>query len=356
MGGMRLGLAGVREGSSITSFDTSPVSNAVYRENFADPIQERLVEHIKLDELDGAADLWLLSPPCQPFTKTTNANRKDSADNRCAGFLFLADMLKRLTRPPRWIFCENVFGFLGSEMHRVWARALGDMGYTSRTWLLSPRQLGIPNNRLRVYMASERSGRFASEEGCVASLRVPEKVAPIAEFVDPECNGMADLYIREEVLAKPWAKGLSICGLRDTTSHCFTKGYGKVMHRSSGSLLLCDADRSLLEHPIDKSNMVEYQGHLRLFAPRELLNLMAFPSSFRFPASMSLKHCYRVIGNSINVKCVTFVLADLLAREGDEANIITVAEEEVLEKGWRPQGIGADAAGEEEGDEVGEEQ
>jgi hypothetical protein len=61
-------------------------------------------------------------------------------------------------------------------------------------------------------------------------------------------------------------------------------------------------------HPIDRTNMLQYGGRLRRFTPQELLMLFGFPKSFEFPPGISQDHQYRLVGNSINV----VVLAELL--------------------------------------------
>ena len=52
----------------------------------------------------------------------------------------------------------------------------------------------------------------------------------------------------------------------------------------------------------------------RYFTPREVSNLMGFPTSFRFPDSISLKTQYRLLGNSLNVLVVSNLL-QLLTKE-----------------------------------------
>ncbi len=61
---------------------------------------------------------------------------------------------------PKWILVENVKGFFGSDMLNQWYECLDECGYTFEEYLLSPTQLGIPNNRTRYYMVAERSNRF----------------------------------------------------------------------------------------------------------------------------------------------------------------------------------------------------
>jgi tRNA (cytosine38-C5)-methyltransferase len=60
------------------------------------------------------ADLWLLSPSCQPYT-TINPFAKGSADPRAKSFLHLIENvlpeLVSLNQQPRYLLVENVSGF-----------------------------------------------------------------------------------------------------------------------------------------------------------------------------------------------------------------------------------------------------
>ena len=68
-------------GASVTalaSIDNSEVANAVYLANYPDEnasgvLMRRNIEHLSsvetLDARFGGADVWTLSPPCQPYTR-----------------------------------------------------------------------------------------------------------------------------------------------------------------------------------------------------------------------------------------------------------------------------------------------
>lgn len=118
------------------------------------------IEGLNSKELDGQADLWTMSPPCQPFTKTKNSLRLDQEDKRCKPFRFLMKALLTFEKPPHWILLENVKGFIGSRMYNEWCGTLGAAGYSWKQYVISPKCLGIPNNRTRCYMLCERSDRF----------------------------------------------------------------------------------------------------------------------------------------------------------------------------------------------------
>ena len=58
-----------------------------------------------------AATLWLLSPPCQPYTRT--GLQKGCADERAKSFLHIMDALESMEREnmPEFLLVENVRGF-----------------------------------------------------------------------------------------------------------------------------------------------------------------------------------------------------------------------------------------------------
>lgn len=168
IGGMRLSLiAASLKLSSIVAYDTSIVANACYSFNFSttengsDRLRRVNIEGINPNELDGQADLWTMSPPCQPFTKTRHSLRLDQDDKRCKAFQFLMKALISFEIPPKWILLENVKGFVGSQMHTEWCDTLRTVGYSWKEYVISPKHFGIPNNRMRCYMLCELSNRFS---------------------------------------------------------------------------------------------------------------------------------------------------------------------------------------------------
>ena len=60
------------------------------------------------------ADLWLLSPACQPYT-VLNSNAKGASDPRAQSFLYLIQevlpQLKVADADPSYLLVENVAGF-----------------------------------------------------------------------------------------------------------------------------------------------------------------------------------------------------------------------------------------------------
>ncbi|CAG8575867.1 10785_t:CDS:1, partial [Acaulospora colombiana] len=55
------------------------------------------------------ANCWLMSPPCQPYTR--GGKGLDDQDQRAKGLLHLIHVLSELSIPPEYIFLENVLNF-----------------------------------------------------------------------------------------------------------------------------------------------------------------------------------------------------------------------------------------------------
>ncbi|CAL8311890.1 unnamed protein product [Merluccius merluccius] len=103
-------------------------------------------------------------------------------------------------------------------------------------------------------------------------------------------------------------------------SVCFTKGYGHYVEGTGSVLQSCvEAEmhsvfRGLAELSPGEQEQEEEKLRrlrtlrLRYFTPREIANLMGFPSSLAFPEGISTKQRYRVLGNSLNVRVVATLI------------------------------------------------
>lgn len=127
----------------------------------------------------------------------------------------------------------------------------------------------------------------------------PVEARPISEFLaDLTAEEFNDLLLPEAVLDKPFARGLSYVKGSDCQSFCFTGHYGKVLHKSSGSLLHLAGP----EEALDRNSLVSTAyGKVRFFSPKEILNLLGFPRNYVLPEGIERRHCYKAVGNSIAV-------------------------------------------------------
>ncbi|RUP44925.1 hypothetical protein BC936DRAFT_148858 [Jimgerdemannia flammicorona] len=136
----------------LKAFDINTTANEIYTHNFGKGVvAQRNIEALSLSFYDKLrADIWTMSPPCQPYTRTGLKN--GSKDTRAKSFLYLMDMLPKMEHPPSYILVENVKGFEDSDTRNLLVEALTTSDYTFQEFLLTPLQLGIPNSRLRYYL------------------------------------------------------------------------------------------------------------------------------------------------------------------------------------------------------------
>ncbi len=139
----------------VAAFELNPNANEVYAHNFSLTPRQCNIEKLRLAELEAFdAEMWVMSPPCQPFTRL--GKRKDVDDHRTDSCLSLLAKIPAMTRPPRHLLLENVQGFECSETRRRLVGILASCDYTLEEFLLDPRQIGVPNARLRYYMIATR--------------------------------------------------------------------------------------------------------------------------------------------------------------------------------------------------------
>ncbi|KAL7069020.1 DNA (cytosine-5)-methyltransferase domain-containing protein [Cryptosporidium serpentis] len=140
----------------IKAFEINENCNNVYKRHFKDtPICTKNIESLNIDDIPKA-NIWLLSPPCQPFTR--GGAKRDSDDNRCKPFLKVIDLMYKIdvSKMPSIWFIENVINFEQSRTHKFMIDMFNDLDYTYIQFLLSPTLLNIPNTRVRYYCMAFR--------------------------------------------------------------------------------------------------------------------------------------------------------------------------------------------------------
>ncbi|KAF9901229.1 tRNA (cytosine-5-)-methyltransferase [Linnemannia zychae] len=144
------------KGQILKAFDINTTANEVYAHNHGKKqLAQRNIEAVAMEFYDKQeADVWLMSPPCQPYTRT--GNQEGSKDTRAKSFLYLMQILPKLTHPPNYILLENVKGFEESDSRDLLVEALSGAGYEFQELLITPLQLGIPNSRMRYYCLARR--------------------------------------------------------------------------------------------------------------------------------------------------------------------------------------------------------
>lgn len=85
-----------KDGDVLAAFDINTTANHIYAHNFPKTkLHNRNIEALSQKQYDKfRATTWLMSPPCQPFTR--QGKQEGSQDNRCKSFLYLTDLLGKL--------------------------------------------------------------------------------------------------------------------------------------------------------------------------------------------------------------------------------------------------------------------
>ena len=320
----------------VAAFDINSVANTCYEHNFPGLKVTRVnIEHLPKEFYEKKAwDAWLMSPPCQPFTR--GGKLLDDEDARSTGFLYLTSILETMNNPPKYLFIENVLNFEVSRCHERFISVISQRGYKITEFLVTPNDehIGIPNDRLRYYLAAVKvsdqtvpyikniHGSFSSyfeesnpeSESESISMRIHPPTPAISEFIRHEddmekylvpLKYLTDYIDYRHDIVKPSSK-------RSTT---FTKAYGSKHIIGTGSFLQT-LQLDLQYSPDDRA--VLPQVGLRFFTPKEIALLHGFPIenedsnfSFSFPSNLNDSQKYRLLGNSMNI-CVVSLIFTIL--------------------------------------------
>ncbi|XP_050363594.1 tRNA (cytosine(38)-C(5))-methyltransferase 2 isoform X2 [Argentina anserina] len=307
------------------------------------------------------ANVWLLSPPCQPYTR--QGLQKQSGDARAFSFLQILELIPHISQPPTMLFVENVVGFETSDTQGKMIEILRSSDFITQEFILSPLQFGVPYSRPRYFcLAKRKPSTFRSQvfddqllwstEPLFGHTNVDDKVLceldepqgssdkllescqPIESFLEfkncsdlpnfvdgttvptdtiraleeDEENGCCtfDQYTVPSSLIERWGSAMDIVYPDSKRCCCFTKSYYRYV-KGTGSLLATGQPKIK-----DKASSLKEQS-LRYFTPREVANLHSLPESFQFPPHISLRQRYALLGNSLSISVVAPLLGYLFA-------------------------------------------
>jgi tRNA (cytosine38-C5)-methyltransferase len=312
------------------------------------------------------ADIWMMSPPCQPHSRQHDNQEKDLQDPRSQSFLHVCQLLQQLPEEslPQLVLLENVVGFESSNSCWRWRNVLAERNYRVGHFHLEPTQVGLPNDRPRYFCIAvrEKRGGAADKEESKANISPslsslggylqqetlacadasqrttapldPEilhddlkelQVAPpkdqdaqplptITELLTAtllkEESSSDDLKIPDKILNSSAAWCMDIVTPNDRRSACFTSSYGKFI-RGTGSILYTGDTNNTnfaLVDPKDRefdphwADGLNLKMNLRYFSGQEMAQLFGFSSRFAFPTHITRKQQWKLVGNSLNVR------------------------------------------------------
>ncbi|PIK33552.1 putative tRNA (cytosine(38)-C(5))-methyltransferase-like, partial [Apostichopus japonicus] len=231
--------------------------------------------------------------------------------------------------------------------------------YSYKEFLLSPTDLGVPNQRLRYFLLAKHqplifkettltneektllNHQILSENVCCHSNQDTNNLQVVGSTpgrtdtsdIDATSKSEADIQNTSESMkalsqesfedyAVPdktllrFGRVMDIVRDEDERTCCFTKAYGHYVE-GTGSFL--QRNNSLtkqwaFEDRLDSNvTLLRLQQlGLRYFTPREVANFHCFPKEFSFPSELSRKQQYRVLGNSLNAHVVSVLLRYLV--------------------------------------------
>ncbi|GLT80494.1 hypothetical protein SLA2020_519320 [Shorea laevis] len=366
IGGMRYSLmqAGVNA-EVVEAFDINDTANDVYQHNFGHRPFQGNIQTLTAADLDNyKAHAWLLSPPCQPYTR--QGLQKHSADARAFSFLKILELIPQTLKPPAMIFVENVVGFETSDTHVKMAEILARSDFITQGFILSPLQFGVPYSRPRYFCLAKRkplsfqchllnnellqspSPLFGNYDNAVPhehyqrqerSDELLQSCQPIERFLEfktsddmensslvtindsihgfeaseksgdgngLDCSSEGLNYVPLSLIER-WGSAMDIVYPDSRRCCCFTKSYYRYV-KGTGSLLATAQSKNK-----GKTSTLREQC-LRYFTPREIANLHSFPEDFQFPEHISLKQRYALLGNSLSIAVVAPLLQYLFAQ------------------------------------------
>jgi DNA (cytosine-5)-methyltransferase 1 len=276
LGGWRYAFKGL--GEVVEAYDISPTANATYALNHGQrPLAKELANISPLALGQHKADLWAMSPPCQPYCRM--GNRHGLEDPRSKAFLNLLEILPQAR--PQYLVMENVTGFQGSDAYERMTSTFRQLDFRWTEYQLCPTQLGIPNQRPRFFLVASRKPMKTAPFPTL-------QPGPIARFLDDEED--PTLYLNPESLARH-KPGLDLVDQNERRTACFIGGYGQRFV-GSGSFLKTE------------------QG-IRRFSPSEIARFMGLPLDFKFPDHLNLEQRYKLLGNGLNIPVARWVAQQL---------------------------------------------
>ncbi len=275
----------------VGAFDQSQWANQVYELNNTHKPSSRNLDSISIKDIPEA-DLWWLSPPCTPYSR--RGEQKGMSDPRAKSFLHLIEFM--VLKKPATILIENVEGFLHSKMYEHLCQTLQSNGYLVDSIKLCPTMFAVPMLRPRIFIVARLDAATALP--LVTAPPQASSAKTLSNFIDYGLNEVTAAHLLlSEADAEKYESVLNVVDLNDASIAaqyviCFTSGYYRC-RKASGSLLRLES------------------GRLRFFSPEEILALLGFPSNFSL-SDLALPTCYRLVGNSVDVRAIDYLLANAL--------------------------------------------
>ena len=134
----------------------------------------------------------------------------------------------------KYLILENVCGFEKSEARDLVISTLTEAGFSLQEFLVCPRQLGIPNSRLRYYLLAKKAKVWSfstSSEIMKDFCNLEDNIKSFGLDTEPKAletyltESIEDCYLVPDKVLVKHAKVLDIIRPDSALSCCFTSGY-----------------------------------------------------------------------------------------------------------------------------------
>lgn len=242
-GGMRLGLQRAASGlgyetECVLSSEIDARSRETYELNFGEIPQGDIYQIQDIPSFD----FLLAGFPCQPFSYA--GKQRGFGDTRGTLFFEIERILR--THKPRGFLLENVRGLTahdGGKTFKTILLHLEELGYGVRYVVLNSSSLGLPQNRVRVYilglLGGKPDGELQSDLGASDSHRFRLSQTQLSAFREtPNPRLLVKDILESEVSEKYYCSDDFVSRLRRVTNDDLESLHGKrlIDYRGGNSI------------------------------------------------------------------------------------------------------------------------
>lgn len=240
-------------------------------------------------------DLLLASPSCVGHTRARGAERQSHDAARSTAWAVVS--AAEAARPPL-IVVENVPEFLKWELYPAWRSALKALGYSLALHIIDAADVGVPQNRKRLYVVCSRS-RSAP------TLNIPYQPHQTVRRVVKWTQGTW----------RPWPTGLrtthGLRGLCAATLARIAAGRAKYGDRFLVAYYGSETGGRSIDRPCGTLTtrdryVIIFGDQMRWLSVAEQLILMGFPASYKMPKDRRL--ATHLLGNAVCPPVMTAII------------------------------------------------
>jgi len=294
----------------VAGVDADPIACAAYERNFPGSAASclRMTKDTRPGDLGtlGPIDLLLASPECTNHTMARGSRPIDTASRETAWFVlnFAMDLL------PRWIVIENVVQMRRWESFDQIVRALEEIGYNVRPFILDAGTFGVPQQRRRLFVVCDRLE--VPPEPASAS---PSGPPTVADILDPPGTW------RRQPL---WREGRAKPTLERAERAISALGRGRdfliVYYGTDACGGWQTLDRPLRTvTTIDRFGLVTWPdgvAHLRMLQVPELMRAMGFAGAYALDGIGTRRDRIRLLGNGVAPPVMEAIIRSLIMQSG----------------------------------------